>query len=520
LAPASRNTTPLFDQRFSRSTEEINNVPDRNEVETGDTMRVARGRSTDRAAKWNASHNSEDATNNSFWWPCKQLAYLIITAVSVVILSGPNEPLAHAKENESNETISPSDPPETDSKPGRWTRFREDSVVGRNQSKPLTEKQKESMRQLEALGYLQGVSVAPSSSGVTTHFPDQTWQGLNFYVSGHAPEATLMNMDGTILHKWSYDYLQVFPGRKKPKWAWHWRRAHLYEDGDILALWEGNLLIRIDRNSRLKWKYSGKPHHDVFVREDGKIYVLARKAMIVPSIHKTEPVQDDFIDILDSHGNRLYRISVLECFQNSEYYWSVLQEVRDRVAYRLATGKKPPGDIFHANSIQVFDGTHKRLSPIFRDGNVLISLREPGIVAVIDPEQRAVVWATSGMWHRQHDPVLLDNGRMLIFDNLGHLGYSRVTEIDLFSQKVFWKFEGNPPETFYSRACGAVQRLQNGNTLITESENGRAFEVTPDGTVVWEFVNPHRAGNNNELIATLFEVFRTPDDWELSWLEN
>jgi hypothetical protein len=46
----------------------------------------------------------------------------------------------------------------------------------------------------------------------------------------------------------------------------------------------------------------------------------------------------------------------------------------------------------------------------------------------------------------------------------------------------------------------------NDNALITESDNGRAFEVTPDGTIVWEFYNPHRAGAQDEFIAALFRV--------------
>lgn len=39
---------------------------------------------------------------------------------------------------------------------------------------------------------------------------------------------------------------------------------------------------------------------------------------------------------------------------------------------------------------------------------------------------------------------------------------------------------------------GAVQRLPNGTTLITETAHGRAFEVTPKRRIVWEFTNPER----------------------------
>jgi hypothetical protein len=45
--------------------------------------------------------------------------------------------------------------------------------------------------------------------------------------------------------------------------------------------------------------------------------------------------------------------------------------------------------------------------------------------------------------------------------------------------------------------------LPNGNTLITESDGGRLFEVTADGQIVWEFVNPVRGGEKAGLIAIL-----------------
>ena len=65
--------------------------------------------------------------------------------------------------------------------------------------------------------------------------------------------------------------------------------------------------------------------------------------------------------------------------------------------------------------------------------------------------------------------------------------------------------------------CG-VERLSNGNTLITESDPGRAFEVTAEKQIVWEYINPHRAGENNENIATLLEVVRLNRDFPTDWL--
>ncbi|MBN2311104.1 MAG: hypothetical protein JXR94_19160, partial [Candidatus Hydrogenedentes bacterium] len=101
-----------------------------------------------------------------------------------------------------------------------------------------------------------------------------------------------------------------------------------------------------------------------------------------------------------------------------------------------------------------------------------------------------------------------DTGRLLVFDNQGYRGASRIVEVEPLTQRIEWAYAGTPAKPFYSELCGSCQRLPNGNTLITESTYGRAFEVAPEGRIVWEFISPHRAGDHNQLIATLFEVIR------------
>ena len=83
-----------------------------------------------------------------------------------------------------------------------------------------------------------------------------------------------------------------------------------------------------------------------------------------------------------------------------------------------------------------------------------------------------------------------------------------------------WSFAGSDEIPFYSESCGTAQRLPNGNTLVTESDGGRAFELTAGGQLVWEFYNPHRAGEQQEFIATLFEMLRLPEDFDVSWLDE
>jgi hypothetical protein len=179
------------------------------------------------------------------------------------------------------------------------------------------------------------------------------------------------------------------------------------------------------------------------------------------------------------------------------------------------------GRIFHVNTLEVFDGRVEHKSHIFKKGNVMISVLWYDTIFIIDMESEKIVWALgSGMWHKQHQPTLLENGNILIFNNLYTNSSSRVMEFEPFTQEIVWDYKGDLKNKFFSRTCGSNQRLPNGNTLITESDSGRAFEVTKNKEIVWEFVNPFRAGKKNELIATILEMIRFSPDYCLFIKEN
>src|SRR6185503_16092324 len=122
-------------------------------------------------------------------------------------------------------------------------------------------------------------------------------------------------------------------------------------------------------------------------------------------------------------------------------------------------------------------------------GNVLISMRNTHALAVLDLAQETVVWAATAPWKLQHDPRPLPGGRLLLFDNAGYGWCSQVAEVDARTLELRWAYRGKPPESFFTLYCGASQRLANGHTLITESCQGRAFEVTPEGETVWSYRN-------------------------------
>lgn len=357
---------------------------------------------------------------------------------------------------------------------------------------------------VRALPYLQGYKTAEDRPAIVEHDPAAAFEGLNFYVSGHAAEAVLIDMRGQVLHRWRYPLRRLWPdlaqdpGMKKLE---YWRRAYLYPNGDLLGIYEGQGIVKLDARSRVLWSHRGGIHHDLQVLPNGDVWVLDREGKVIPRINPEKGVLEDRVTVLGPQGRVKRKISLLKAFERSPY--ASLLETMAR-----------EGDIFHTNTLEVLDGRFADRDPAFRKGNVLVSVLKLDALAILDPDREEIVWAKTGVWRRQHQPTFLDSGRLLLFDNLGAgRSQSRVLEIDPGTGETVWQYGGTPGVDFLSKTLGSCQRLPNGNTLLTESENGRAIEVTPGGRIVWELYNPHRAGENRELVAVLFEVVRLPPDF-------
>jgi len=387
---------------------------------------------------------------------------------------------------------------------GRWSKLRTPAAEGAAELEMQ-------IRQLEALGYASGTKTAPGLSGVTRHDAARASEGLNFYVSGHEAAAVLMRMDGKVLHRWALDFWDVWPtdrAERSNEGTHHWRRAEPFPNGDLLAIYEGLGLVKLDRSSNVIWARRNGAHHDLQVLPNGDIAVLVREARLIERIDAARPTLEDFVLILDSDGREKKRISVLEAFERSPEHRRIWDESPRRW-----------GDLFHTNSIEVLDGRFAGINSAFAKGNFLLSSRHLNAVFVVSQEAAEVIWAMRGPFRAQHDARLLDDGAIMVFDNSGRAGASAVEVYDPQTLAIRWEYAGSEKQPFYTRFCGSSQRLPNGNTLITESDNGRAFEVTSDGDIVWEFYNPHRAGENDEFIAALFQMDRFPRDFA-KWLAS
>jgi Arylsulfotransferase (ASST) len=348
------------------------------------------------------------------------------------------------------------------------------------------------------------------ASGVTVYDPERAANGLTLYTSGGGQRAVLISMTGEVVHEWHLPFSAVWDEtaavtHPQPDSLIYFRKAHLYPNGDLLAIYEaagdtpwGYGLVKMDKNSRPIWKYLQHAHHDLDVGSDGRIYVLTqeiRSTIIRYWRHLKPPRIDDFVVVLSPDGQELQKVSVVDAFIASPFARMVNQ-----VAWYTE------GDYFHTNAIDVLDpAAAGALAPGVREP-VLLSMRELGAIGILDLADGRFAWALRGSWVGQHDPDLLPNGNILLFDNYGSFGeggISRVIEIDPRSEGIVWQYAGDAEHPFYSGVRSAQERLANGNTLITESEGGRLLEVTPEGEVVWEFLNPVRGGDAGEHIAVV-----------------
>jgi len=96
----------------------------------------------------------------------------------------------------------------------------------------------------------------------------------------------------------------------------------------------------------------------------------------------------------------------------------------------------------------------------------------------------------------QHSAQLLESGNILLFNNntkMGRNSISSVLEINqpnknkqaVSPQFSYLYMFDNPEENFCAKG-GDVNKLANGNYLVSSSANNRSFEITPTKKIVWE----------------------------------
>jgi hypothetical protein len=415
--------------------------------------------------------------------------------------------------------------------------------------------------QLGSLPYIARPTVREEHrglSGVVRHATGRTYEGFNLYGSLTRGRILLRDMSGEIVASWNaeniFSDLASFPLGREPLERAGGRPApgimvaELHR-GALFTIESLSGIAKLDRDSNVLFALNNNAHHDLDVSEDGTIYVLTAVPREIDLGSRSITVIDDQIEILSPGGELRERHSIFEILSESPRtrplvekqlryasYWfdhldewfqeKLSEDAQTRAAqeslfdfYRSLSLKKrrelrrahelylllhTPADILHSNALQVLSGGNT--------GDVLVSVRELDLVAIVNVVSGEVSWSWGpGELSRQHQPSLLPDGNLLIFDNGTKRRSSRIIEVKPATQEIVWSYGETPGTKFFCGAMGGVQGLPNGNVLITDSGAGRVLEVDRASETVWEFFNPDSGFNPfdiNPAAETIEAIYR------------
>jgi hypothetical protein len=178
-----------------------------------------------------------------------------------------------------------------------------------------------------------------------------------------------------------------------------------------------------------------------------------------------------------------------------------VQRLRDGNTLTTEAGPKPrllelnpKGEIVKELALtSQLGNTHmqQRMSRRLRNGNYLVPHLWDRIVKEYTPDGK-VIWEVKTP-HMPFTAIRLRDGNTLIGCTWGNL----VIEVDPKGQIVWQADNDNVPGKLFDDCCG-VQRLPNGNTVITSYRSGagkvKLTEITREREVVWTYTDDRPGG--------------------------
>jgi hypothetical protein len=329
--------------------------------------------------------------------------------------------------------------------------------------------------------------------------------------------AELRDLNGKVLHSWSVNWFDIWPDAEhvpphvKPKSppGTHIHGATLLPDGNLVFNYEHLGTVCLDPASRVVWKLPYRTHHSIQRSADGNLWICAQKT------HTESDPDFPFRDVPFDE----YMILVVSPDGNMLHEWSVDRILKENGQLALLTENKPGNntavynDILHLNDAEPFP---VNMEPgFFGPGDVMVSLRNISTVFVFNQHTRKIKYISKpGMFSCQHDPDFVDGNTFSVFDNNVFSPFkwapdaqSRILIISASDNSADVVYEGTPEHPFFTRIMGKHQWLENGHLLVTESIEGRAWEIDPQGNMVWEWIN--QVGQN--IVGLVEQVDRIPE---------
>jgi len=340
------------------------------------------------------------------------------------------------------------------------------------------------LERLRTLGYVGFTEsqVQPGETTVPVFDEQRSAAGYNLISNRDLTSAQLFDARGRIVRNWQD------PG------ANHWSNAELLQDGDLLVTGSeqkdatgSNFLLRMSWGGDVVWRKQINAHHDAELTPSGTIATLTFHFRKIPAVSREHGVKDHSLTLLTPEGQLVEEHSLYDLLCTSSDIFTcndVAPKIQDDTTFV---------DLLHPNSIEFM--RHRQLTerhPLYAPTNVLVSFRHQDTIAIFDWEAKRLLWTWGrGEISAQHDATVLENGNILLFDNGVDRSWSRIVELDPIDKRIVWEYKAENPSEFFSLRKGSNQRLENGNTLVANSDSGEAFEVTPGGEIVWRFLNPN-----------------------------
>jgi uncharacterized protein (UPF0248 family) len=304
----------------------------------------------------------------------------------------------------------------------------------------------------------------------------------------------LIDLQGNVIHTWNLPYSPGLSGYLTDRGTLFYNGRTTESSFLSRFPFKGGVVLEADWSGKILWelRHPDHHHHGILLR-NGNVLLnclgqvpdeIARQ--VRGGTEESDMASGQYTSRQTPDAAKMYSDYLVELTRAGTVVWEWRTwEHLDPVSDGISELQAPRILWAQGNSVEELP-----------NGDILASFRPTSTVVRISRSTGKIVWKLgSPLVAGQHAPTMLPDGNVLIFDNGVHrlddsMPYSRVIEINPATNEIIWKYQDKPAWNFFSPRMGSAQRLPNGNTLITEASFGRLFEVTTEGEIVWEYVNP------------------------------
>lgn len=302
-----------------------------------------------------------------------------------------------------------------------------------------------------------------------------------------------------LLHTYSHDinkmWSQVDDSRPEHKRLnidhqeirFEYRHPIILNDGSLIASSEYSPLFKLDLCSNLLWiNDEERFHHSKMIDHNGNIWVSAQLfpySQLVSKYMKQYGFRDDSISLISPQGKILFNKSVS----------SILVENGIVSEDSLFLNNDP----VHLNDIEPILEDGK----FWRKGDLFLSLRSLNMIILYRPSNNKVIEMIKGPFYMQHDVDILDNERIIFFNNNNSvLNDKKTSQIMIydFESKNFTKLiqDSLNKDKVKTTTQGLIEVLKDGSIIVEENNDARLIHYNTNGQKIWEYVNKD---DNNEI---------------------